>query len=93
MSRVERTPDAARARADEWKQTAQLGHPGTISTYIDTGAPCPTVNLNPGPFADEVIGAFNRLVHDLKHPDVQLRANFRRKFLVSYGIDIEHEPL
>jgi hypothetical protein len=62
------------------------------STYADTGAACPTVDLNPGPFADEVISAFNSFIHDLKGPDVQLRANFRKKFLVSYGIDIGNDP-
>ena len=64
-----------------------------FSTYADTGAQCPTVNLNPGPFADEVIGAFKSLIHDLKRPDALLRANFKKKFLVSYGIDIGNEPV
>ena len=53
-----------------------------FSTYDDTGAPSPTVNLNPGPLADEVIGAFAKFIDDLKCPSVQLRANFRKKFLV-----------
>jgi hypothetical protein len=66
--------------------------PGGLCTYADTGAPCPTVNLNPGPFADEVIAAFNRFIRDLKCADPQLRAHFRKKFLVSYGIDIGKEP-
>lgn len=63
------------------------------ATYEDTGAPCPTVNLNPGPFADEVIDTFERFIDDLKHPSAQLRTNFRKKFLVSYGIDIGNEPV
>ena len=65
--------------------------PAGLCTYADTGAPCPTVNLNPGPFADEVIGAFKTFIRDLKRPDAQLRAHFRKKFLVSYGIDIGNE--
>jgi hypothetical protein len=47
-------------------------------TYADSGAPCPTVNVNPGPFADEVIGAFKHFIHDLKHPNARPRANFRQ---------------
>jgi hypothetical protein len=66
---------------------------GGFCTYVDTGSPCPTVNLNPGPFADEVIGAFNTFIRDLKRPNSQLRAPFRTKFLVSYGIDIGKEPV
>jgi hypothetical protein len=64
-----------------------------FATYADTGAPCPTVNLNPGQFADEVIAAFDKFIADLKHPNAQLRAAFRKKFLISYGIDIGNDPV
>ena len=65
--------------------------PSGFSTYADGGKPCPTVNLNPGPFADEVIAALKTFIRELKRPKSQLRANFRKKFLVSYGIDIGNE--
>jgi hypothetical protein len=61
------------------------------TTYADTGQPCPTLNLNPGPFADEVIAAFKTFIKELKPTNSPLRANFKKKFLVSYGIDIGHE--
>lgn len=65
--------------------------PAGFTTYADSGKPCPTVNLNPGPFADEVVAAFRTFIGELKRPNSKLRANFRKKFLVSYGIDIGNE--
>ena len=65
--------------------------PAGYTTYADTGQPCPTVNLNPGPFADEVIAAFKTFIKELKPTNSPLRANFRKKFRVSYGIDIGNE--
>jgi hypothetical protein len=65
--------------------------PAGYTTYADTGQPCPTVNLNPGPFADEVIAAFKTFIKELKPTNSPLRANFKKKFLVSYGIDIGNE--
>jgi hypothetical protein len=50
------------------------------------------VNLNPGSFADEVIGAFEVFIRDLRRSNSRERANFRKKFLVSYVIDIGSEP-
>jgi hypothetical protein len=68
-------------------------HAAGFATYADNGAPCPTVNLNPGPFADEVITSFRTYITDVKKPaNTGLRANFQKKFLVSYGIDIGVEP-
>jgi hypothetical protein len=68
-------------------------HASGFATYDDTGAPCPTINLNPGPFSDEVIAAFLTYIADLNNPaNTALRANFKKKFLVSYGIDIGAEP-
>jgi hypothetical protein len=64
------------------------------TVYADTGLPCPTLNLNPGVFADEVIATFNAYIREIKNPaNVALRANFKRKFIVSYGIDIGTEPV
>jgi len=51
------------------------------------------VNLYPEPFADEVIGVFDKFIDELQCPSAERRANFRKKFLVSYGIDIENEPM
>lgn len=61
-------------------------------TYADTDKPCPTVNLNPQLFANEVIAAFEKFIGDLKGADLKRRAQFKKKFLVSYGIHIENEP-
>ena len=64
-----------------------------FAIYADTGADCPTVNVNPGEFAKEVVGVFKSFIRELKRPaSIVLRANFRKKFLVSYGIDITNEP-
>ena len=35
-----------------------------------------------------MIGAFENFIDELKHPTAQLRENFRKKFLVSYGIEL-----
>lgn len=63
------------------------------ATYADTGADCPVVSLNPGVFANEACEIFHRVIKRLKNPtNVGLHANFKKKFLVSYGIDIGNEP-
>jgi len=46
-------------------------------------------------FFNKIKGTFEEYFNSLNNPDPQfdgLRANFKSKFLVSYGIDIGSEP-
>ncbi len=64
-----------------------------FATYADTGQPCPTVSVNPHNFANEVLALFRTFIADLRNPaNTALWRNFKRKFLLSYGIDIGNEP-
>jgi len=69
-------------------------HPKGITLYVN-GADCPTVVINPEKFFHKIKGVFEEYFDNLNNPDLPwdgLRANFKRKFLVSYGIDIGNEP-
>lgn len=50
------------------------------------------MNLNPRLFVDEVLAAFEAFISTLKAADPKRCANFKAKFLVSYGIDTGREP-
>ena len=68
--------------------------PKGIALYVN-GADCPSVAIDPEGFFHKIKGAFEEYFDKLNNPDPQwngLRANFKRKFLVSYGIDIGNEP-
>lgn len=63
------------------------------ATYDDTGKHCPVITLNPKMFADEVCVIVQRFLKKLRNPaNTALRANFRKEFLSSYGVEIENEP-
>ena len=69
-------------------------HPKGITLYVN-GTDCPTVVINPEKLFHTIKGVFEDYFDKLNNPDWQwddLRSNFKRKFLVSYGIDIGNEP-
>jgi hypothetical protein len=60
-----------------------------------TGNPCPTVIISPPKFYAAIKKGFDDYFMHLLDPQLasdSLRRNFKKKFLVSYGIDIGNEP-
>jgi hypothetical protein len=59
--------------------------------YKKSGADCPSVMVDPLSLLDDLERAFETYLQDLKDRDPKndpLRTNFKRKFSVSFGIDI-----
>lgn len=64
-------------------------------TQYQDGTDCPTVIVDPGFFHDRLEKVFCDYLSDLRSShttSLSLRDKFKKKFLHSYGIDIENEP-
>lgn len=62
-----------------------------LARYADSGLPCPTVILDPLALFSDLVSAFDAYLGDLQERSPTqdaLRANFKRKFSTSFGIDI-----
>ena len=61
-------------------------------TYVDTGAPCPAVNLNPQLFADEVLAAFEVFISALGAADPKRCTNFEAEDGLQHRPRLNDEP-